>query len=365
MDTPLPDLPRKGRGAVSNRPGRFEPADRQRIDDGWYREEDVEGAPPLQTTVTADAARSILSRNDSPDIGFDRSINPYRGCEHGCVYCFARPTHSWLGLSPGLDFETRLYAKYGAPELLEQALRRPGYKVAPVALGANTDPNQPIERKLELSRACLKVLLDWRHPVMIITKSALVVRDLDLLRPLAERGLVRVSVSVATLDPALARVMDPRAPTPPRRLQAIRQLAEAGVPVSLLAAPMIPAINDHELEALMTAAAENGAVHVGTVLLRLPHELKAIFDEWLQAHFPDRAARVLSLLRQCRDGELYVSDFGSRMTGNGPYALALQQRYRIMAKKLGFTRRPMLDCGRFRDPQSRRQGDLFAAADDD
>lgn len=362
MDPILPDLPRKGRGAVSNRSGRYDSSDRQRIDDGWHR--DNEDEPSLQTTVTADAARSVLTRNNSPDIGFDRSINPYRGCEHGCVYCFARPSHSWLGLSAGLDFETRLFAKHDAAALLTREFARPGYRCDVVALGANTDPYQPIERKLQITRQVLQVLLDWRHPVTIITKGTAILRDLDLLRALAERNLVSVSVSIATLDPALARIMDPRAPTPARRMDAVRQLAAAGIPVRVLCAPMIPAINDHELERLMEATAAAGAFGASCILLRLPHELKDIVEEWLQAHFPDRAAKVLSLLRQCRDGGLYDASFGSRMTGTGAYAQQLRMRYRLAARRLGFGPGPALDTQRFRNPRSTAQGDLFARQGD-
>ena len=334
----LPDLPRKGRGAVSNRPGRYERGDRPREDDGWSDPAD-DDLPPLATTVTIDATRSAIAWNESPDLGFDRSINPYRGCEHGCVYCFARPTHAWLGLSPGLDFETKLFAKPEAPRLLAEELAKPGYKPALMALGTNTDPYQPIERQMKITRGVLETLAAFNHPVGIVTKSALVLRDVDILAPMARKGLASVTLSVTTLDRDLARNLEPRAATPPRRLETIRRLAEAGVPVGVLAAPMIPALNDAEMEAIFEASAEAGATAAGYVLLRLPLEIKDLFAEWLAAHAPGKAQHVLSLVRQTRRGNLYVDEFGERMRGHGPYAELLQRRCKLALKRLGLEHR--------------------------
>jgi DNA repair photolyase len=335
----LPDLPRKGRGAVSNRPGRYERGDRPREDDGWSDPADDDDLPPLATTVTIDATRSAIAWNESPDLGFDRSINPYRGCEHGCVYCFARPTHAWLGLSPGLDFETKLFAKPEAPRLLAEELAKPGYKPALMALGTNTDPYQPIERQMKITRGVLETLAAFNHPVGIVTKSALVLRDVDILAPMARKGLASVTLSVTTLDRDLARNLEPRAATPPRRLETIRRLAEAGVPVGVLAAPMIPALNDAEMEAIFEASAEAGATAAGYVLLRLPLEIKDLFAEWLAAHAPGKAQHVLSLVRQTRRGNLYVDEFGERMRGHGPYAELLQRRCKLALKRLGLEHR--------------------------
>jgi len=335
----LPDLPRKGRGAVSNRPGRYERGDRPREDDGWSDPADDDDLPPLATTVTIDATRSAIAWNESPDLGFDRSINPYRGCEHGCVYCFARPTHAWLGLSPGLDFETKLFAKPEAPRLLAEELAKPGYKPALMALGTNTDPYQPIERQMKITRGVLETLFAFNHPVGIVTKSALVLRDVDILAPMARKGLASVTLSVTTLDRDLARNLEPRAATPPRRLETIRRLAEAGVPVGVLAAPMIPALNDAEMEAIFEASAEAGATAAGYVLLRLPLEIKDLFAEWLAAHAPGKAQHVLSLVRQTRRGNLYVDEFGERMRGHGPYAELLQRRCKLALKRLGLEHR--------------------------
>jgi DNA repair photolyase len=337
-DVRLPDLARKGRGAVSNRPGRYEPGDRPREDDGWSAGEEDDELPPLRTTVTIDSTRSAIAWNESPDIGFDRSVNPYRGCEHGCVYCFARPTHAFLGLSPGLDFETRLFAKPEAPRLLAEELSKPGYRPAVLAMGTNTDPYQPIERQYGITRGVLEVLAAFNHPVTIVTKSALVLRDLDILSEMAGKGLANVTLSVTTLDRDLARALEPRAATPPRRLEAIRRLAEAGVPVGVLAAPMIPALNDAELEAILTASAEAGATGAGYVLLRLPLEIKDLFAEWLDTHAPGKAKHVLNLIRDTRRGALYVSSFGERGRGNGPYAELLARRFRLAIKRLDFNR---------------------------
>jgi DNA repair photolyase len=350
---------RKGRGAISNRSGRYEPHIREAIDDGWWREEDL---PPLTTTVTDETSRSVISRNASPDVSFERSINPYRGCEHGCVYCFARPTHAYLGLSPGLDFETKLFAKPDAPRLLAEELSKPGYRPRPIMLGANTDPYQPIERKRRITRNILEVLADFLHPVAIATKSALVVRDLDILTPMAERRLVSVGLSITSLDPHLSRVMEPRASTPSRRLAAVRALSEAGVPVAVMTAPLIPFFNDYELERILEAAAAAGASVANYVLLRLPLELKELFGEWLEAHFPDRAARVLGRMRDCRDGQLYVADWGTRMNGSGEYSKLLAQRFALACRRLGLSHgnpaaRP-LDCSQFRVPP--RAGDQMS-----
>lgn len=351
----MPSLARKGRGAVSNPPVRFEPAQREAFDDGWATlEQSFAELPPLPTSLTEDRAKSALSYNESPDLGFDRSINPYRGCEHGCIYCYARPSHAYLGFSPGLDFETRLMFKPDIAALLEKELRKPGYQPRPIALGANTDPYQPVERQLGLTRAVLEVLDRFCHPVTIVTKSAGVLRDLDMLQRLAARNLVRVCLSITTLDPALARIMEPRAATPVRRLQAIRELTAAGVPTAILAAPMIPAVNDMELEKLLKQGAAAGATSAGYVLLRLPLEIKQLFEEWLARHMPDRAARVLSLIRQTRGGALYDSRFGQRQTGSGPYAELLARRFAVAMRRLGLEKRGggtgALDCSRFAVP---------------
>jgi DNA repair photolyase len=331
---------RKGRGAVSNRPGRYEPGERPAEDDGWgSAQADAAETPPLRTTVQPDKSRTVIAWNESPDLGFDRSINPYRGCEHGCVYCFARPTHAYLGLSPGLDFETKLFAKHDAAAILARELAKPGYRPAPIGLGTNTDPYQPIERELGITRQILELLDRFSHPVTIVTKSALILRDLDILARMAQRGLVEATISVTTLDPDLARKLEPRAPTPPRRLAAIEALAAAGISTGVLAAPMIPALNDQELEAILAAAAQRGASRAGYVLLRLPLEIKDLFREWLEAHVPDRAEHVLALVRETREGKLYQSQFGTRMRGTGPYAELLRQRYRLAMRKLGLAKR--------------------------
>ena len=354
----VPDIARKGRGAVSSRSGRFETEQRVTTDDGWGSAFDPD-LPPLRTTLSVDTTRTILARNNSPDVPFDRSINPYRGCEHGCIYCFARPTHAFLGLSPGLDFETKLFFKPDGPELLERELRAKSYKPQVIAVGANTDPYQPVEREQLLTRRILQVLARFENPVAIITKSALIARDLDILGPMAAKNLVRVCVSVTTLDRDLARKMEPRASTPPKRIETIRALKQAGVPVTVLTAPMIPALNDHELEDILIQSAAAGADSAGYVLLRLPLEIKDLFEDWLRAHFPDRAERVLSLVRQCRDGALYQNQFGMRMKGTGPYAVALAKRFQLACKRLGLNQRRLdLDTSRFRPPPA--NGDQLA-----
>jgi DNA repair photolyase len=326
----------KGRGATSNPKVRFESVDVDPFDDGWdtlARAREDDPAPP--TEVMPDASRSVIVRNTSPDIPFDRSINPYRGCEHGCVYCYARPTHAYLGLSPGLDFETKLHAKFDAATLLERELGRPGYACQPIALGTNTDPYQPVERRLKITRGVLEVLARCQHPVTIVTKSAAVVRDLDLLAPMARRNLARVAISVTTLDGELARRLEPRAAAPHRRLQAIRELSAAGVPTAVMVAPIIPALTDQEIERILAAGTAAGASSAGYVLLRLPHEVKELFEDWLSAHAPGRAAHVLSLVRQCRGGRLYDATFGRRMRGEGPYAQLIERRFAAAKRRLG------------------------------
>jgi DNA repair photolyase len=339
----------RGRGALSNADGRFEPYAHAAEDDGWGSAD--EAPPPRRTTVQDDRARSVLVYQRSPDIPFDRSINPYRGCEHGCVYCYARPSHAYLGLSPGLDFETRLFAKRDAARVLTEELARPGYRVAPIAFGTNTDVYQPIERRKRVMRSLLEALAACEHPLTIVTKSSLIERDLDLLAPMARKRLVRAYVSVTTLERKLARTLEPRAAAPQRRLDTIRALAQAGVPVGVMAAPMIPALTDHELEAILQQAADAGASAAGYVLLRLPHEVKELFREWLATHAPDRAAHVMSLLRQARGGRDNDPEFGSRMRGTGEYAELLARRFRLACRKLGLNRgNAELDCSRFRPP---------------
>lgn len=352
---------RHGRGATGNPACRYDAQETEAFDDGWGTLDAAFAAlPPLPTTLTPDRSRTVISRNASPDLGFDRAVNPYRGCEHGCVYCYARPTHAYLGYSPGLDFETRLVFKPDVAVLLERELSRPGYEPRPLALGSNTDPYQPVERTLRLTRAVLEVLERFGHPVSIVTKSAGVVRDLDILARMAARGLVRVWLSVTTLDPALARVMEPRAATPARRLAAIEALAGAGVPVGVLAAPMIPGLNDAELERILAAAARAGARCAGYVLLRLPDELKQIFGEWLQEHYPTRAAHVLSLVRQTRGGALYDGSFGQRQVGSGAYADLLASRFARAARQQGLEDRSALPTDQFAPPAAvTRQLALF------
>lgn len=349
MDTLTPIQARKGRGAASNGTGRFEAQVRTHVDDGW--EGDGEPPPPLRTTVGIDSARKVIAYNESPDVTFDRSINPYRGCEHGCIYCFARPTHAYYGLSPGLDFETRLFQKPDAPERLVEELRKPNYKPAFIALGANTDPYQPIERNLLITRRVLQVLADFRHPYAIITKSPLVTRDIDLIEPMATAGLATVSISITTLDQVLARQLEPRAPTPAKRLNALRALSEANIPTCVLAAPMIPALNDCELESILGTAKEAGACYADYTLLRLPLEIRDLFVEWLQAHYPDRAQHVMTLVRDTRDDADYDSRWGQRQTGTGIYADMLQKRFFLACRKLGLCRRPhALDTSKFKPP---------------
>jgi DNA repair photolyase len=323
---------RRGRAAGVNPSGRFESWSREVFDDGWNTLEEL---PPFRTEVQVERPRSIITRNDSPDISFDRSINPYRGCEHGCVYCFARPTHSYMGLSPGLDFESKLFVKPDAAKLLRRELGRSNYKPATIAIGTNTDPYQPVEKNYEIMREVLEVLDACGHPVGIVTKSALVMRDIDILSRMAKRGLAKVALSVTTLDRKLARAMEPRAAAPHRRLEAIRALSEAGIPVAVMAAPMIPGLNDSELERILDSARAAGATEAGYILLRLPHEVSLIFKEWLLRHYPDRYRHVISLLRSMRGGKDYDAEWGKRMRGTGPYAWQIGRRFEIAARRLG------------------------------
>lgn len=331
----------RGRGAVSNQTGRFERETREALDDGWGTVE--EDAPRLKTTLTKESPRTIITFNKSPDIHFDRSINPYRGCEHGCVYCFARPTHAYHGLSAGLDFESKLFFKPDGPELLLKELSRPGYVPRPIALGVNTDAYQPVEREQRLTRRFLQILSDHNHPVSLLTKSALIERDMDLIAPMAEKQLCRVGVSITTLDPKLARRMEPRAATPRKRFQAVKRLSDAGIPVTVMAAPIIPALNEPELESLLEAAKANGAIGAGYVLLRLPHELKDIFHEWLVQHYPDRATRIINALRDMRGGKDYDADWFERGAGSGVVARLIKQRFIKSIQRLGLqaTRTPL------------------------
>ncbi len=349
---------RRGRGAVSNKAGRFEPQQRVEVDDGW---DALDTLPPFATTIAFERPRTVITRNESPDISFDRSVNPYRGCEHGCVYCFARPSHSYLGLSPGLDFETRLTVKQGAAERLEAELGASGYKPRTIAIGTNTDPYQPIERQHEVMRSLLKVLDRCNHPVGIVTKSAMVTRDIDILGPMAARGLVKVALSVTTLDASLARTMEPRATTPAKRLAAIEKLAAAGIPVTVMVAPIVPAINDAEIETILTRAQALGAREAGYVMLRLPLEVKDIFKEWLLLHFPDRYRHVMSLVQSMREGKENDATWGKRMTGTGPYAWMIGRRFEVASERLGFPKvRAKLRTDLFAPPTRRgAQLDLF------
>lgn len=340
-------LDQRGRGAVSNQTGRYEPETRHAFDDGWDTVE--EAAARLETTLTQESAKTIITFNKSPDISFDRTINPYRGCEHGCSYCFARPSHAYDGLSAGLDFESRLFFKPNAPELLKRELSRPGYRPRPIALGMNTDAFQPVERDTGLTREVLKILLAYRHPVSLLTKSSLIERDIDIIGPMASMGLARVGVSVTTLDRTLARKMEPRAATPARRLQTIRALSDAGIPVTVMTAPIIPGLTDHEIESLLEAAAAHGASGAGYVLLRLPYEIKDLFHEWLVAHVPDRAAKVINTIREMRNGRDYDARWFERGTGRGPVAQMIGQRFARETKRLGLdTPRPDLRTDLFR-----------------
>jgi DNA repair photolyase len=344
---------RSGRGAQSNASGRYEAEARVAFDDGW---QSLEELPVFETSVGIDAARKVITRNDSPDISFDRSINPYRGCEHGCVYCFARPSHAYLGLSPGLDFESKLFMKPDAPELLERELSAARYTPRTIAIGTNTDPDQPIERRYEIMRRILEVLERAGHPVGIVTKSNLITRDIDILSRMAARNLAKVAISVTTLDPKLARIMEPRAPTPPRRLDALRQLAAAGIPTSVMVAPIVPAINDAEIERILDSAKAAGVEGAGYVLLRLPLEVRDLFKEWLMANFPDRYRHVFALIRQMRGGKDYDAQWGKRMTGSGPYAWMIGRRFEQACGRLGLNvRKTRLTTEHFNPPHRRSE----------
>lgn len=327
---------RRGRGAGLNPSGRFEPQQREAFDDGWQSWEEL---PPFKTEVQVEKPRTAITRNESPDIPFDRSINPYRGCEHGCIYCFARPTHAYMGLSAGLDFESKLFAKPDAAKLLERELAKPGYKPRVIAIGTNTDPYQPIEKEWRIMRQVLEVLNRANHPVAIVTKSALVMRDIDILKEMAARNLVRVGLSVTTLDRKLARTMEPRAATPPRRLEAIQALSEAGIRTSVMMAPIIPALNDHEIERILDAGKAAGAQEASYVILRLPLEVSPLFRDWLLQHYPDRYRHVMSLIRSMRGGKDYDAEFGKRMKGAGPYAWQINRRFEMATRRLELTRR--------------------------
>jgi DNA repair photolyase len=356
---PFPQAPRKGRGAVSNAAGRYERAQREAFDDGWPA--GVDEPPRLETIVTTEIAKTIITRNDSPDLSFDRTINPYRGCEHGCVYCYARPNHAFVGLSPGLDFETRLFAKTNAAALLEKELAHPRYKCAPIVLGGVTDVYQPIEKTLRLTRRLLETLQRSRHPVGMVTKSQLVLRDIDILGPMASLNLAKVAISVTTLNNTLARKLEPRAAAPQARLNALRRLAEAGIPTCVMMAPIIPGLNDHEIEAVLEAAAKAGVREAGYVVLRLPLEIKDLFREWLAAHAHDRAQRVLTLVRQMRGGKDYDATWGVRQRGEGPFAALIAERFKKATARFGLNRIKMsLDSSLFRPPkQIADQEDLF------
>ncbi|HEY4128481.1 MAG TPA: PA0069 family radical SAM protein [Gammaproteobacteria bacterium] len=357
-----PNPIRKGRGALSNPEGRFESLRKERSDDGWNSLVNPdEELPPLETIVKADPARTIISRNQSPDIPFNQSINPYKGCEHGCIYCYARPTHSYLNLSPGLDFETKLFYKADAARLLEEELRSPSYRVQSINIGANTDPYQPIERKLKITRSLLETLLRFKHPCTIITKSTAVTRDIDILAEMAKLNLVVVMITITTLDDDLKRHLEPRAGSPAGRLKAIRQLTDAGIPVGVMTAPIIPVVNDGEMETILEKAAAAGAGGAGYTLLRLPYELKDLFKEWLAVHYPLKAEHVMSIIRQSRGGQEYDSGFGTRMRGTGMFADLIAQRFQLATKKLnmGFGFRMRLDSSHFTVPPEGGQQSLF------
>ncbi|SEK98621.1 DNA repair photolyase [Roseovarius nanhaiticus] len=348
-------MERPARGAVSNDAGRFERHARRYEADGW----EVQEAAPLRTQTTLEVPRRVISYNRSPDLPFDRSINPYRGCEHGCIYCFARPTHAWLGLSAGLDFETRLVARPEAPDVLARELRHRAYTPRTIAIGTNTDPYQPIEKVHGIMRKCLEVLRDFRHPVAIVTKGTLIERDIDILSDMARQGLVRVGISVTSLDADLSRKLEPRAPTPHRRLATIRALSEAGIEVRLMTSPIIPGLTDHEVEALLKAGRDAGAIAASWVMLRLPLEVAPLFREWLETHYPDRAARVMGHVRGMQGGKDYDSTFGTRMRGTGPYAEMIAQRFEAGLRRYGHARKlPDLRCDRFKAPA--RAGDQMS-----
>ena len=354
----------KIRGALSQIQGRFETEARSPFDDGWAEEQPAD--KPFETTVTQERARSIIARNESPDIPFEQSINPYRGCEHGCIYCYARPSHAYLELSPGLDFETRLFAKTNAVDLLKEALSKRGYRAQPMAFGTNTDCYQPIERRYKLMRGLLEVLAACDHPLTIVTKSALIERDIDLLAPMAKKNLVKAFVSITTLDHRLARTLEPRAASPRRRVDAVRALAAAGIPCGVMVAPLIPALTDSSLEAILEAGAQAGATMAGWILLRLPNEVRPLFKEWLSAHYPQRADHVISIVRQSRGGRENDPNFGTRMTGTGNFVELIGRRFDLACRRLGLNSednhmapRKDLDCSLFRPPSNSGQMGLF------
>jgi DNA repair photolyase len=353
MLPPRPLSAQKGRGAVSNLQGRYEVNAREGFDDGWAQEEDGEPAP-FKTQITDEFAKTILTRNSSPDIPFDVSLNPYRGCEHGCIYCFARPTHSYLGLSPGLDFESRLFAKVNAADLLRQELAKASYKPEPIAIGVNTDAYQPCERELGITRRVLEVLHDCEHPVALITKSSLIERDIDLIAPMAAKQQAIAAITLTTLDPAISRTLEPRAAAPARRLRTIRTLTDAGIPVRVSVAPIIPFVTEPEIEKVLEAARDAGAVSAHYVVLRLPWEVNPLFQQWLEAHFPERAQRVMNRVRDMRGGKDYDSDFSKRMSGEGVWADLIRQRFVKTVDRLGMNltsgRFAALDASRFRRP---------------
>jgi len=340
-----------GRAAASNPDVRFDRYTTRAVDDGWYQDDEL---PVLRTEVSDEIARKVITRNTSPDLSFDRSINPYRGCEHGCIYCFARPSHAFLGLSPGLDFETKLIARPNAAEQLRKELLSPRYVPATIAIGTNTDPYQPIEKTRGIMREVLKVLSDFNHPVAIVTKGTLIERDIDILAPMAAKGLLRVGISVTTLDPKTSRAMEPRVPSPAARLRTISRLTEAGVPIRAMVSPVVPALTDHELEAILAACAKAGAVAASSIVLRLPREVAGLFEDWLRDHYPDRADRVMGRVRELHGGKEYDPEFGKRMTGQGEWAVMIKQRFKLATRKLGLDRSlPALRTDLFERPPQR------------
>ena len=347
---------RRGRAASSNQPGRFEPLDRIKDHDGWDITEDCH---QIRTEVRPETARSMISYNQSPDLPFDRSINVYRGCEHGCIYCFARPTHAYLGLSPGLDFETKLTARMNAAQILEQEIRAPNYRVAPVAMGTNTDPYQPVEHRLGLTRACLMVLRDYRHPVAIVTKGTGITNDIDILADMARQGLAAVGISITTLDPQVARKMEPRVPSPAKRLELIKKLSDQGIPVRIMVSPVVPGLTDAELESILGAAKDSGARSASWIMLRLPLEVAPLVETWLQDHFPDRADKVLNRLREMHDGKLYSAQWAKRMRGEGVYAQMIGNRFETAIRRLSLAQKTKpLRTDLFRHPP--RPGDQLS-----
>lgn len=352
----------KNRGAISNPTGRYEDNRREDFDDGWDHVEDEEFISTLRTTVLIDSAKTVITRNKSPDLGFEQSINPYRGCEHGCIYCYARPSHGYMNLSSGLDFETKIFYKPDAAKVLETELCKPSYICKTIMFGANTDPYQPLERKLKTSRSILEVLNRFNHPVSVITKNSMIERDIDILSDMAQRNLARVALSITSLSNDLKNIMEPRTSAPKARIAVVRKLAEAGIPVSVMVAPIIPMINDFELEKILEAIKDAGAEHVGYVLIRLPHEVKDLFKEWLEKHFPDRASHVMSIIKQMRGGKEYDATFGKRFRGEGEFANLLETRFTIACKRLGLNQKsyPALDKTKFKAPrQFSPQLDLF------